>query len=229
MPMTEILNAMVRCPQLMKNKSDNTTVADIYYRECVFDQEDGSWLLKHLQPWQFADYCQQLQKADDVLDAQSALNLLEVFCKMYWRLEELQKPCYDLVADLWRKTDEVAKMQLIPVLMHLSIVCNNFVFLAQELLDSLSKEQQKALKLYMPGWTNQDEYSDITIAEYRYRLKHGLPCDRDEVNLQIDENRVYHSVNHTRPSCVNDFKCFYAMLEILYQTEQECLFMTGLE
>ena len=227
--MTEILNAMVRCPQLMKNKSDNTTVADVYYDECAFDQENGSWLLKHLQPRQFADYCQQLHRKNILLDAQSALNLLEVFCKMYWRLEEWQKPCYDLVTDLWRKTDEVAKMQLIPVLMHLSIVCNNFVFLAQELLDSLSKEQQKALKLYMPGWTNQDEYSDITIAEYRYRLKHGLPCNKEEIKFPIDENRVYHSEHYTRPSCINDLMCFRSMLDILYQAEQKCLFMTGLQ
>lgn len=226
--MTEILNAMVRCPQLLKSKKDNMTVADIYYKECVFEQEDCSWLLKHLQPRQFADYCQQLHQENVLLNKQSALNLLEVFCKMYWQLEELQTPCYDLVADLWRKSEKPAKMQLIPVLMRLSIVCNNFVFLAQELLNSLPQEQQKTLKLYMPGWTNQDEYSDITIAEYRYRLKHGLPCDKEEVNFPIDENRVYRSEHHTRPSCVNDFKCFETMLAILYQTEQKCLFMTGL-
>lgn len=225
--MTQILNTMVRCPQLLKNRRPDVTIADIYYNECVLNEDEGSWLLKHLQPHQFADYCQQLLKSGAVLNKQSALNLLEVFCKMYWRLEELQKPCFDLVTQLWCKCEIPAKMQLIPVLMRLSIVCNNLVFLARELINSLSKEQQKSLKLYMPGWTNQDEYSDITIAEYRYRLKHGLPCDRDEVNLQIDENRVYHSVNHTRPSCVNDFKCFEAMLEILYQTEQECYFMTG--
>ncbi len=225
--MTQILNVMVRCPQLLKNKRPDATIADIYYHECVLNEDEGSCLLKYLQPHQFADYCQQLLKGNVVLDSQGALNLLEVFCKMYWRLEELQEPCFDLVTKLWCKCEPPAQTELIPVLMRLSIVCNNLVFLAQKLVNSLSKEQQKSLKLHMPGWTKQDEYSDITVAEYRYRLKHGLPCNRDEVNLPIDENRNYHSVTYTRPSCVNDFKCFYAMLEILYQTEQKCYFMTG--
>ena len=177
-------------------------------------------LLRNLQPHQLADFCQQLCEENEVLDEQSALELLTVFCRKYWQFDTLQASCYENFCALVRQSTQTAKIALIPELMAQSIVCNNMVFLAKELIENLSLEERKQLKtIYLPSWTRDDEYSSICEDEFIYRQSKGLKCWKEEDNISEIVNRIYYR----RPSCFNDFQCYYAMLDVIMASEQQAI------
>ena len=182
-------------------------------------------LQQHLQPHQFADFCRQLQENEEVLDARSALELLDLFCLMCWRLDDLQKPCYESVSALWKNSSTAAKTALIPKLMEQSFVYNDFVFLAQEFLENPSSYEKKMLgKIYLPHWTTEDEYTSICEAEYKYRQAKGLKCWVYEYP-PMPNGKV--TKDYRRPPCINDFECYYAMLEVLHLSEHESYIYQG--
>lgn len=106
-------------------------------------------LQRNLQPRQFADFCRQLKESDEVLEAQDASELLDLFCLFYWRLNNLQKSCFEDVNSIWLNASRLAWIKIIPRLMQESIVCNDFVSLAEILIRKLSvEERQKSDKIY---------------------------------------------------------------------------------
>ncbi len=175
-------------------------------------------LQQHLQSHQFADFCRQLQEDEEVLDARSALELLDLFCQMCWRLDDLQKPCYESVSALWKNSSTAAKTALIPKLIEQSFVYNDFVFLAQEFLENPSSYEKKMLgKIYPPHWTTEDEYSSICEAEYKYRQAKGLECWIYKYP-PLPSGKI--TIDYQRPSCVHDFRCFEAILKVLHLAGQ---------
>ncbi|MBQ8677426.1 MAG: hypothetical protein IJ529_03020 [Alphaproteobacteria bacterium] len=184
-------------------------------------------LQHNLQPHQFADLCRQLKRSDEVLDTQAAQELLDLFCHFYWQLDELQKSCFEDVCSIWLNASRAAWIKIIPQLMSKSKVCNNLVFLAQMLIEELTLAERKTLdNVYMPYWTQDDEYTSITVEEYAYRQAKGLKC---WVYKYPQMKNGVVTKDYRRPSCVNDFKCFEAMLQVSYLSEQKTYFyLSGL-
>jgi hypothetical protein len=183
-------------------------------------------LQHHLQPHQFTDFCRQLDEFDEVLDAPSAQELLDLFCLMYWRLDELQKSCFEAVSSVWLNASRSARVKIIPQLVEKSKICNNLLFSAQTLIGGLSSQERQNLdKLYPIHWTKDDEYTSITAEEYEYRRAKGLKCWIYKYPY-MPNGKI--TTDYRRPCCANDIKCFYASLEILHLSGQESyMFMNG--
>lgn len=182
--------------------------------------------LRHLQPQQFADFCRQLKENGEVLDAQSAQELLDSFCCFYWQMDELQKSCFEDVCSVWINASRDAWIKIIPQLMEKSIVCNDLVFLAQMLIEELtSKERENVDKMYPFDWDNDDSFALITKEEYAYRKEKGLKCWIKTQPMKKGKA----TENYCRPSCIDDFKYIHAMLEVLWLSGQKTYFyMKGL-
>ena len=180
--------------------------------------------LKMQQNWhphEFAKFCSDLSKSKKELDAEDAQKLLDLFCRIYWQLDTLQKSCYEDVCSILLNASRKAWIKIIPLLMKKSIVCNDLVFLAQILLEDFTAEERLALdKVYPFYWTDDDDWSSITEEEYAYRKTKGLDC-------WISKNPSAGgkiTKDYRRPANVNDLKCFLAMLKVLGLTEQKIYF-----
>lgn len=186
-----------------------------------------SQLQHRLQPHQFADFCQQLKKSGEVLDATNAQALLNLFCYFYWQLDELQKSSFENVCDVWIHASREAWMKIIPQLMEKSMVCNDLVFLAQMLMEELtSKERETLDEMYPFDWADDDDFSLITKAEYAYRKEKGLECWIRAQPMKKGKATKYY---YCRPSCIDDFKYIKAMLDVLWLSGQKTYFcMKGL-
>ena len=182
-------------------------------------------LQRNLQPHQFADFCRQLKESDEVLEAQDASELLDLFCLFYWRLNNLQKSCFEDVNSVWLNASRPAWIKIIPRLIQESSVCNDFVFLAKILIKELSAEECKKLdKMYLPAWTEDSDYTSITKEEYAYRQANGLKCWIYEYP-PMPNGKV--TIDYRRPCCIHDLKCFYVMLEVLSVSGQKVYFFMG--
>ena len=196
------------------------------------EQQELSCLQKLLQlqncsqPHQFADFCRQLKRSHEVLDPQEASELLNLFCRFYWKLDTLQKTCFEDICSIWINASRATWIKIIPQLLSKSIVCNDLIFMAKLLLEELNPEEIKALdKVYPIYWTKDDEYTSITAEEYAYRQSKGLRSWFYEYP-PLPNGKI--TKDFRRPSSINDFKCFQAMLEILHLSKQEsCFFMSG--
>ena len=195
--MKYILHSLVNCPQLQKR----------------------------LYPHQFADFCRQLQKREEILDADVAEGLLDLFCRYCWNLALEQQFCYEIVADVLSKSSVDARIKLIPLLMKKSIICNKFVFLAQKMIKELTDEERQVMgKIYLPSWTKDDEYSSITAEEFAYRQSKGLECWIHKFS-DVSGKMVK---DYRRPSCRDDLRCFEAMLCVIIMSGQEVhMFLKG--
>lgn len=177
------------------------------------------------QPHEFAYFCRQLKESGIIPDPQEAQKLLDLFCHVYWKLDVLQKTCFEDICSIWINASRAAWIKIIPQLVSRSIVCNDLIFIAQLLMEELNSVEIKALdKVYPIYWTKDDEYTSITSEEYMYRQAKGLKSWIYEYP-PMPNGKV--TKDFRRPSCFNDFKCFYAMLEILYLSKQELLFTSG--
>ena len=192
-----ILHSLVNCPQLQKR----------------------------LLPHQFTDFCWQLQKSDEVLDADAARKLLDLFCIYCWNLASGQQSCYEIVSAVLLKSSHEARIKLIPLLMKKSIVYNKFVFLALKMLEGLTGDERQVVeKIYPPSWTRDDEYSSITAAEYAYRQSRGFEC---WIHKFYDPSGKVEK-DYRRPSCRDDLRCFEAMLYVIIMSGQEVhMFLKG--
>ena len=165
-------------------------------------------LAAEMSPSQFATTCRQICSSGFEPDRKDAKNFLEIFCRFCWELEDEQRPCFELMAELFKRSRGNVKMYLVSALMEHSIVYNDFVFLADELMQSLSISEQEKIKIYPLGWTVDDSFSYITEGEFLYRQLHGMPCFHND------------SEKYFRPSCINDFKCFEVMLKMMSISKQ---------
>ncbi len=132
--------------------------------------------LKNCTPEQFRDFVCKLTEQGEVLTQGEALRLLEVFSSRYWDLNDLQSGCYEEVSNLFKNSPKETKMALIPELMKNSIICNDMVFLAQDLMFELSSNEQMSLDVKPGEWTTDYERTTISKAEFDYRQKNGLKC-----------------------------------------------------
>ena len=195
---------------------DENGVTKTYYsRRALPTDNNRRWMLEEMAFWQtpakLAEVCHELRFNETVLFQDDALKLLDVFCNKYWELEEQQKTAFDDFCTLCKKGSLEARVALIPKLMYQSIVCNDFVFLAKELLEVLSDKEKKDIDIYFPNWTKSDTYTVISAAEYHYCQIHGLKCWKQ---VNIFEGKPCGTPYPCRPMIIHDLDCFYCMMEV---------------
>ncbi len=179
-------------------------------------------LQETLQPHQVTDFCEQLEKSGEILDATCAVELLNLFCNKCWQLEEEQQSCYESISAVWKRGPIEAKIKLIPLLVKYSKLYNNFVFLALEFAKQLEPEECKKLeRIDLVYWTGDNEYTSITKEEYDYRQKQNLECWYQTYTLNNgDETKDYR-----RPFKIDDIRCFEAMLCVINKSGQRAIFI----
>ena len=205
-------------------RDENGVTKTYYSRRILPTDNNRRWMLEEMAAWQtpakLAEVCHELRFNETVLFQDDALKLLDVFCNKYWELEEQQETAFDDFCALCKKGSLEARVALIPELMNQSIVCNDFVFLAKELLEVLSDKEKKDIDIYFPNWTKSDTYTVISAAEYHYRQIHGLKCWKQ---VNIFEGKPCGTPYPCRPMSIHDFDCFYCMMEVALLTGNEAI------
>lgn len=209
---------------------DENGVTKTYYsRRALPTDNNRRWMLEEMAFWQtpskLAEVCHELRFNETVLFQDDALKLLDVFCNKYWELEEQQETAFDDFCALCKKGSLEARVALIPELMNQSIVCNDFVFLAKDLLEVLSADEKKGLKIYIPRWTMTSDYTVISKAECNYRREKGQKCEK-RANL-FEGKQI--STFYCRPATNHDIiECFYCIMEVaLLSGEVNYMFLPG--
>lgn len=164
-------------------------------------------------PAKVTDVCHELCLKNSSLSKDDVLKLFEAFCENYWGFAEQQAEVFANFCTVIKNSSLEARIFIIPELMSKSIICNDFVFLAKEVLDTLPAHEKKKIDIYIPGWTKDDEYTVISDAEYQYRQTHGLKCWKQ---VNIFDGKPCCKPYPCRPVTEHDIQCFYCMLEISY-------------
>jgi len=162
-------------------------------------------------PAKAADVCHELRLKNSSLSKDDVLKLFEAFCENYWGFAEQQAEVFANFCTVIKNSSLEARIFIIPELMSKSIICNDFVFLAKELLEPLTPTEKKGIDIYFPNWTKDDKYTVISDAEYQYRQTHGLKCWKQ---VNIFDGKPCCEPYPCRPMTLDDLKCFYCMMEV---------------
>ena len=141
---------------------------------------------------------------------------LDAFCRDCWKFEDRQEKCFAELGRIFKLLPRAEQAELIPLLVGNSKTYPKLVLLAAELFDTLSEEEKKQIKVPMIYWTMDDDYTNITEAEYQWRFRHQLPCCQTQTG-------------YTRPMNADlDLKCFYAILGMLNASGRDVnIFLPG--
>ena len=162
-------------------------------------------------PAEVADVCHELRLKNSSLSKDDVLKLFEAFCENYWGFAEQQPEVFANFCTVIKNSSLEARIFIIPELMSKSIICNDFVFLAKELLEPLTPTEKKDIKIYFPGWTSDSTYTVTSDAEYQYRQTHGLKCWKQ---VNIFDGKPCCEPYPCRPMSLHDAECFYCMMNI---------------
>lgn len=135
--------------------------------------------------------------------------LIAAFGKVYWDFDTAidDQLLHSILLHLKKKK----QIALIPKLIELSYSYPKYIFWAKEMLDTLSKEEQRKIELPVIYWTSDTDYTLAGNEEIAYRKRKELPC--------IDER--------SRPCQLEDLVCFKTWLDMAVATESPCLFFNG--
>lgn len=165
-------------------------------------------LAESLTTVQTLEFFHGLKRDERVLPLKTAEQMIELFGILCWQLEskEQRENCFAVFKDALKKVQN--KGTLVEKLMEYSYSYQPYVFLAKELLHEIEPEQRKNLKVYPLSWTTTDDYTDISIYEYLWRLKQGYPCSKHEDGF---------GVSYRRPMSMLDIQCFKDSLDIILE------------
>ncbi len=146
--------------------------------------------------------------------------LLDAFCRecwisrRNWNLSEdrkLWEDCFTEFGDVLKSLPADEKMRIIPQLVSKSKIWPSFMFLARELFDQLSPEEQKSLEIPVVRWTRNDKERIISQEEFLWLKANGFRCW---------ENKEHPGI-YLRPARFEDFECFYKLLSMIQDSETE--------
>ena len=122
---------------------------------------------------------------------------------------------------------------IIPQLLEHSKDYPQLVFLAENLFNRLTAEEQKSLDIYPVSWSNDDRFTVITKPEYEWRRSQGLPAkcikgtqpqgltfEQFVITGEDDTEAVF-----ARPPSVIDFLCFEKVTSMMLLSDSENLTM----
>ncbi len=107
---------------------------------------------------------------------QAPQELLTEFCNTCWNFEvETQQQKYDILSASFKNLSVKEKLDIIPLLVDACHIYRQFIFLAENIFETLNTDEQHSLTIPMVFPTDTD-VCNITRNEYLWRIKHNLPC-----------------------------------------------------
>lgn len=104
---------------------------------------------------------------------------LDKFCSDCWDFEEGQQECFAVLKEVFMTLPAEDKKEMIPQLVNKSKIYPRLVYLAMDMFGTLP-ENDRHMEIPMLFLLTDGTKTEITKAEYKWRLRHNYPCDFNE-------------------------------------------------